>query len=338
MNTTRWMTLGSIILMLGAATGAPVSAAADSKNDPPARSSRKASDRALKPASTERLALTVAVGKSCADVAQLLGAVKRLGNEGRSLSFDHNNAAGTVTVVGPKRIIKKLGRTMEAVKIVAESGPKRLSPPPPPPAGPELAVRVFEIRHALARDLVKTIDALHRTTHSPWVAIADSTSNSLVLKGWPAELNEAAEVIAQLDRPRKQKGQVMAPVAEIVPLAHADAYEMRDVILAVASATRGDVEIMRIVPDERTNSLILVGGRSQIYEARRLITIFDVAPGEMQFTPAQNGGSPTDQPVKKQASKNKSGHSNKADAKKRPRTPKGKTPSDRPSTADVDAR
>lgn len=338
MNTTRWMTLGSIILMLGAATGAPVSAAADPKNDPPARSSRKASDRAPKPASTERLALTVTVGKSCADVAQLLGAVNRLGDEGRSLSFDHNNAEGTVTVVGPKRIIKKLGRTMDTVKMVAESGPKKLTPLPPPPAVPVLTVRVFEIRHALARDLVKTIDALHRTSRSPWVAVADSSSNSLVIKGWPDELNEAAEVIAQLDRPRKQKAQVIAPVVEIVPLAHADAYELRDVILAVASATRGDVDIVDIIPDEPTNSLILVGGRAQIHEARRLITVFDVAPGEMQFTPAQNDGSQMDQPARKQTSKKKSGRSKKADPKRKPRKPKGRTPADQSSTAEADAR
>ena len=337
MNITRRTALGFVILMLGVALSVPVSAAADSKNEPPARSSRKTPDRMPKPASSERLALTVAVGKSCGDIAKLLDSVNGLGHEGKALSFDHNAAVGTVTVAGPKRIIKMLGRAMDTAKLFPESGPKRLSPPSPPPADPELAVRVFEIRHALARDLVKMIDALHRTNRSPWVAIADVSSNSLVLKGWPNELDEAAEVIAKLDRPRKQKGQVIAPVAEIVPLAHANANELRDVILAVASATRGDVDIMRIVPDQRTNSLILVGARSQIHEARRLITIFDVAPGEMRFTPAQSDGPQTDQPAKKQASEKRSGRSKKADLKKKLRKPKGRAPADQPSTADADA-
>lgn len=150
-----------------------------------------------------------------------------------------------------------------------------------------LETRVVDLKHVPAEELVPTL----RPLVSPTGHIAEhSTSNTLVLSDFAANLDRLESIIRRIDQP--SSGEV-----EVIPLRHASATELADVLSqldespeqqaqsqpkrALKKRNRGNITL---VADERTNSLLLAGDKSSRIQMRALIAHLDTPVNELGNT------------------------------------------------------
>ncbi len=138
---------------------------------------------------------------------------------------------------------------------------------------PELAVCVFALQHAEAFALEEFVDMLRVGTEAPWVVECDERTNSIVVKGPTFLIEEAEQLIRQLDQPARFVGG--EPVMQLVPLSHADARALAEVVSRAGCRSMSDLVA---VPDVRTNTIVLAGPKAQLREAASLIEKLDAAP------------------------------------------------------------
>ena len=140
----------------------------------------------------------------------------------------------------------------------------------------ELVTQIVPVKHVAATELVPILRPL-----MPQGAqlIAHPGSNSLVISDRAGNVARVVSIIERIDT-------VSDSGVEVIPLQHASAAEVARTLAQLADTkANGAVELgdqPKVFADERTNSILLSGGKSGRLRMRALITHLD--------TPMNNGG------------------------------------------------
>lgn len=166
----------------------------------------------------------------------------------------------------------------KVIKIVPDVKAKQGGVPMPPSLrglpDDEVVTRVIQVENVEAAQLVPILRPLvpqqgHLAAYPP--------SNMLIISDRAGNTARLAEIIGRIDQESDSE-------VELIPLQHASAAEVVRIVEALqqqeAKAQAG--RLVRIVADERTNSVLLSGERSDRLRLRALITHMD--------TPLERGG------------------------------------------------
>jgi general secretion pathway protein D len=138
----------------------------------------------------------------------------------------------------------------------------------------ELVTQIVPVKHVSASELVPILRPL-----MPQGAqlIAHPGSNSLVISDRAGNVQRLASIIARIDT-------VSDNSVEMIPLQHANAAELARTLTQLADVKGAELvaDAPKVFADERTNSILLSGGKSGRLRMRALITHLD--------TPLTNGG------------------------------------------------
>jgi general secretion pathway protein D len=139
----------------------------------------------------------------------------------------------------------------------------------------ELVTQIIPVKHVSANELVPILRPL-----IPQGAqlIAHPGSNSLVISDRAGNVSRVVSIIQRIDT-------VSDSGVEVIPLQHASAAEVARTLTQLADTKVPTADLSdqpRIFADERTNSILLSGGKSGRLRMRALITHLD--------TPMNNGG------------------------------------------------
>ncbi|HEX6833464.1 MAG TPA: type II secretion system secretin GspD [Rudaea sp.] len=140
-------------------------------------------------------------------------------------------------------------------------------------AADELVTQIVPVRHVSAAELVPILRPL-----MPQGAqlIAHPGSNSLVISDRAGNVSRLISIIERIDT-------VSDSGVEMIPLRHASASEVARTLTQLNEKSAGDpAEASKIFADERTNSILLSGGKSGRLRLRALVTHLD--------TPVNSGG------------------------------------------------
>ncbi|MHC4066366.1 MAG: secretin N-terminal domain-containing protein, partial [Planctomycetota bacterium] len=168
-------------------------------------------------------------------------------------------------------------------------------------------------------------DMLKVGSPAPWASACDERTNSIIVKGPPELVAQAAGLIKQLDRPTDQAGE-SAKVMKLMPLSHAEARELAAVIEDVLiSGRRRSAAPIEIVADQRTNTIVLAGPEPLVLRASDLIAKLDrksKAAAPQKKAEAKTGKGAAEKGKRPQG-KGKGGKGKgKADAAPAPKAPK----------------
>jgi general secretion pathway protein D len=138
----------------------------------------------------------------------------------------------------------------------------------------ELITQIVPVKHISATELVPILRPL-----MPQGAqlIAHPGSNSLVISDRSGNVERMVSIIQRIDT-------VSDSGVEVIPLQHASAAEVARILTQLADTKAPDLsgDAPRVFADERTNSILLSGGKSGRLRLRALVTHLD--------TPVSNGG------------------------------------------------
>ncbi|MDR3386613.1 MAG: type II secretion system secretin GspD [Rudaea sp.] len=138
----------------------------------------------------------------------------------------------------------------------------------------ELITQIVPVKHVSATELVPILRPL-----MPQGAqlIAHSGSNSLVISDRAGNVGRMVSIIERIDT-------VSDAGVEVIPMQHASAAEVARILSQLADTKAPDLggDAPRVFADERTNSILLSGGKSGRLRLRALVTHLD--------TPVTNGG------------------------------------------------
>ena len=139
----------------------------------------------------------------------------------------------------------------------------------------ELVTQIVPVKHVAATELVPILRPL-----MPQGAqlIAHPGSNSLVISDRAGNVQRVTSIIERIDT-------VSDSGVEVIPLQHASAAEVSRTLAQLVDTRAGAAELgdqPKVFADERTNSILLSGGKSGRLRMRALITHLD--------TPINNGG------------------------------------------------
>jgi general secretion pathway protein D len=146
----------------------------------------------------------------------------------------------------------------------------------PEATGDQLVTRILPLRHADAAAAVPVVQPL---VSKDGVLTAYPPTNRLVVVDAASNVERIAGVVRDLD---------VAPPAdratESVPLHYAPADALAGRLRQALAAEGSAAEALRVVPETRTNSLVLAGPAAEVARARALATRLDVAiPGASQL-------------------------------------------------------
>lgn len=175
----------------------------------------------------------------------------------------------------------------KVIKIVpdvnAKQGTTKFATDEDPGAGDEIVTRVIAIEHVSANQLVPVLRPL-----APQQAhmVAYPPSNLLIISDRAANIERMVSIIKRIDQPGENSD------VEVMPLKHAAAAEIVRVLNALEQETRkndpaaaaagGGGDKPALIADERTNSILMGGGKSGRLRLRALISHLD--------TPLESGG------------------------------------------------
>jgi len=138
----------------------------------------------------------------------------------------------------------------------------------------ELITEIVPVKHISATELVPILRPL-----MPQGAqlIAHPGSNALVISDRAGNVERMVSIIHRIDT-------VSDAGVEVIPLQHASAAEVARILTQLVDTKQDGPggEVSRVFADERTNSILLSGGRSGRLRLRTLVTHLD--------TPVNNGG------------------------------------------------
>ncbi len=138
----------------------------------------------------------------------------------------------------------------------------------------ELITQIVPVKHVSATELVPILRPL-----MPQGAqlIAHPGSNSLVISDRAGNVGRMVSIIERIDT-------VSDAGVEVIPLQHASASEVSRILSQLGDTKTPDLsgDAPRVFADERTNSILLSGGKSGRLRLRALVTHLD--------TPVGNGG------------------------------------------------
>src|SRR5262245_3726249 len=208
---------------------------------------------------------------------------------GRNFILDER-VKGPVTIISPTRItpeeaylvfqsvLQVKGFTTvpsgKFVKIVPVSEGREGAVPEA--TGDQLVTRILPLRHADAAAAVPVVQPL---VSKDGVLTAYPPTNRLVVVDTASNVERIAGVVRDLD---------VAPptdrATESVPLHYAPADELAGRLRQALAAEGAEAAALRVVPETRTNSLVLAGPVAEVARARALATRLDVAiPGASQL-------------------------------------------------------
>jgi len=138
----------------------------------------------------------------------------------------------------------------------------------------ELITQIVPVKHISATELVPILRPL-----MPQGAqlIAHAGSNSLVISDRAGNVARMVSIIQRIDT-------VSDAGVEVIPLQHASAAEVARIISQLTETRPGELsgDASKVFADERTNSILLSGGKGGRLRMRALVTHLD--------TPVNNGG------------------------------------------------
>jgi len=127
-----------------------------------------------------------------------------------------------------------------------------------------VATTVIETQHLDATTLAQVLQPLidsQSGTVTPWPA-----SNLVVVTDWRDNLVRLEQLAARLDQRRDLQ-------TEVIPLEHANADDMAQTLDTLMAREEGNQ--VRIVANERSNSLVVFGGGENLSRVKRLIATLD---------------------------------------------------------------
>jgi general secretion pathway protein D len=171
--------------------------------------------------------------------------------------------------------------TGSVIKIVpavnAKQGPLPLSSKRDNYASDELITKIIRLDHVPASQLVPILRPLvpqqgHLAAYNP--------TNTLIITDHAGNIRRLLKIIAGVDRPDSDE-------LEIIPLKHASASELVRILNSLSTSGKGkDVSNkVKMVADDRTNSVLVSGERSARLRIRATVSFLD--------TPLEDGGGNT---------------------------------------------
>jgi general secretion pathway protein D len=136
----------------------------------------------------------------------------------------------------------------------------------------EMVTQIIPVKHVSATELVPILRPL---VPQGAQLIAHPGSNSLVISDRAGNVARMISIIERIDT-------VSDSGVEVIPLQHASAAEIARTLNQLNEKNGDPAEASRIFADERTNSILLSGGKSGRLRLRALVTHLD--------TPVSNGG------------------------------------------------
>ena len=163
-------------------------------------------------------------------------------------------------------------------------------------------VRVFRLKNANAADVAPILERVFAAR--PLQIATDERTNSLILSGTAEQLRESEPLIQVLvvekggREPDPATGAGVGlptegqpakkAILEVVRLEKAETTEMARILEQILAA-KPWTTALRVVPDQRTNSLLLQGDAEQLEEARKLILQLEELEGRDARKPANEG-------------------------------------------------
>jgi general secretion pathway protein D len=224
-----------------------------------------------------------------------------------------DNVRGTVTLISPTKVrVGEVYKVLEnvldvkgfaavpsgsVIKIVPRAEATRKTPvtrvgndPAAMPREDTVVTQIIPLRYAAAADIVGLV--------SPLIAAGDqltpyAQTNALVVTGSSANIRRMAEIIRSVDVPAAQEE------VSVIPLKHANSTEVaqqiqailekdatasrasetptpRGVATAAAAAALSAKSSFKIIPDTRTNSLVVLANSRMMQSIRDLVAQLDV--------------------------------------------------------------
>lgn len=169
----------------------------------------------------------------------------------------------------------KLGAIIKIVpEVNAKQGALRISSTKNPGSGDELVTQIIQLNHVPAAQLVPILRPLipqqgHLAAYNP--------TNALIITDHAANIQRLLKIIAEVDQANNNE-------LEIIRLEHASATEMVRILSTLQSTTKGKdpSAAIKFAADERTNSILISGDRTQRLRIRATIAHLD--------TPLEDGG------------------------------------------------
>lgn len=173
----------------------------------------------------------------------------------------------------------------KVIKIIPDVNAKQVSTPLAndgrPGRGDEYVTRVIHVNNVSAAQLVPVLRPL-----APQQAhmVAYPGTNALIVSDRAANVERLAKIIEDIDQPGNETE------VEVMPLKHAAASEVARTLTSLdqearksdPSAAVGITDRPVLIPDERTNSILMGGGKSGRLRMRALVSHLD--------TPLENSG------------------------------------------------
>ncbi|HHM04738.1 MAG TPA: type II secretion system protein GspD [Gammaproteobacteria bacterium] len=165
----------------------------------------------------------------------------------------------------------------EIVKIVPDVNAKQTGLPLAdrrfPGQGDEMVTRVIPVDHVSAAQLVPILRPLvpqqgHMVAYQP--------SNVLIISDRAANIDRLTRIIARIDQPSVEDE------IEVIPLQHASAAEVVRILTALEQKTRPSgqqaarQDIPTLIADERTNTILVSGGKSKRLRLRAIVSHLDI--------------------------------------------------------------
>lgn len=167
----------------------------------------------------------------------------------------------------------------DVTKIVPEINAKQMAVPTitqrSPAPGDEMVTSVIPVRNVSAAQLVPILRPL---VPQQGHLAAYPASNALIISDRASNVRRLAEIVARVDQAGDDE-------IEVIPLQHASAAELVRLVGALRQGedpNLGPGAQIRLAADERTNSLLLSGDKSERLRVRTLVAHLD--------TPAEAGG------------------------------------------------
>jgi general secretion pathway protein D len=210
---------------------------------------------------------------------------------GRNFILD-DRVRGSVTIISPTRItpeeaylvfqsvLQVKGFTTvpsgNFVKIVPVREGRESAIPTGVRAGDELVTRILPLRYA---DVTAVVPAVQSLVSKDGVLAPYAPTNRLVVVDSASNVDRIAAVIRDLDVPTGSDR-----ITESVPLHFAPADELAGRLRQALSSETPKGNALRVVPETRTNSLLLDGSPADVARARSLVARLDVSmPGASQL-------------------------------------------------------
>ena len=139
---------------------------------------------------------------------------------------------------------------------------------PPQPKQPATAMKVFQAKHAKARDLAKTIAQIWGQTAGKTFRVSeDERTNSVIVVAAPEELDQIEALASRLDRAASDTPR---PAPQVIPLTHIRADSNLRSAVSLVVANRGS----SMVYPER-NLVVVTGDLTVIQEVQELLGRLD---------------------------------------------------------------